>query len=132
MLKMMEVCKAQGFVYGIITENGKTLTGASENLRGWWKEKVRFEHNGPFAVLKYLSENPISGENENLGSTSSTTHTLHELQDATLCSLLSCLLPHCDPPQRQFPFEKGVPAPWWPTGDEDWWAQLEIDQGPPP
>ncbi|KVI08478.1 hypothetical protein Ccrd_013151 [Cynara cardunculus var. scolymus] len=41
MLKMMEVCKAQGFVYGIIPENGKPVSGASDNLRAWWKEKVR-------------------------------------------------------------------------------------------
>ncbi|KAK6163116.1 hypothetical protein DH2020_002957 [Rehmannia glutinosa] len=40
MLKMMEVCKAQGFVYGIIPENGKPVTGASDNLRAWWKEKT--------------------------------------------------------------------------------------------
>ncbi|WVZ10633.1 hypothetical protein V8G54_015163 [Vigna mungo] len=33
MLKMMEVCKAQGFVYGIIPEKGKPVTGASDNLR---------------------------------------------------------------------------------------------------
>lgn len=39
MLKMMEVCKAQGFVYGIIPENGKPVSGASDNLRAWWKEK---------------------------------------------------------------------------------------------
>ncbi|KAK8961483.1 Protein ETHYLENE INSENSITIVE 3 [Platanthera guangdongensis] len=39
MLKMMEVCKAQGFVYGIIPEKGKPVSGASDNLRGWWKEK---------------------------------------------------------------------------------------------
>ncbi|KAL1828262.1 hypothetical protein ACET3Z_006674 [Daucus carota] len=40
MLKMMEVCKAQGFVYGIIPEKGKPVSGASDNLRAWWKEKV--------------------------------------------------------------------------------------------
>ncbi|KAF5729363.1 hypothetical protein HS088_TW21G01528 [Tripterygium wilfordii] len=40
MLKMMEVCKAQGFVYGIIPEKGKPVGGASDNLRAWWKEKV--------------------------------------------------------------------------------------------
>ncbi|TQD84129.1 hypothetical protein C1H46_030329 [Malus baccata] len=39
MLKMMEVCKAKGFVYGIIPENGKPVTGASDSLREWWKEK---------------------------------------------------------------------------------------------
>ncbi|KAH0904080.1 hypothetical protein HID58_043583 [Brassica napus] len=46
MLKMMEVCKAQGFVYGIIPENGKPVIGASDNLREWWKDKVRFDRNG--------------------------------------------------------------------------------------
>uniref|UniRef100_M4E573 Ethylene insensitive 3-like DNA-binding domain-containing protein n=1 Tax=Brassica campestris TaxID=3711 RepID=M4E573_BRACM len=50
MLKMMEVCKAQGFVYGIIPENGKPVTGASDNLREWWKDKVRFDRNGPAAI----------------------------------------------------------------------------------
>ena len=32
MLKMMEVCKAQGFVFWIIPEKGKPVTGASDNL----------------------------------------------------------------------------------------------------
>ncbi|RWW78090.1 hypothetical protein BHE74_00013708 [Ensete ventricosum] len=50
MLKMMEVCNAQGFVYGIIPEKGKPVSGASDNLRGWWKEKVRFDRNGPAAI----------------------------------------------------------------------------------
>ncbi|KAF6146500.1 hypothetical protein GIB67_037800 [Kingdonia uniflora] len=50
MLKMMEVCKAQGFVYGIIPEKGKPVSGASDNLRAWWKEKVRFDRNGPAAI----------------------------------------------------------------------------------
>ncbi|GAU51213.1 hypothetical protein TSUD_134580 [Trifolium subterraneum] len=50
MLKMMEVCKAQGFVYGIIPEKGKPVTGASDNLREWWKDKVRFDRNGPAAI----------------------------------------------------------------------------------
>ncbi|RWW77949.1 hypothetical protein BHE74_00013852 [Ensete ventricosum] len=40
MLKMMEVCNAQGFVYGIIPEKGKPVSGASDNFRGWWKEKA--------------------------------------------------------------------------------------------
>ncbi|KAJ6708210.1 ETHYLENE INSENSITIVE 3-LIKE 2 PROTEIN [Salix viminalis] len=96
MLKMMEVCKAQGFVYGIIPEKGKPVTGASDNLRGWWKDR--------------------------------------ELQDTTLGSLLSALMQHCDPPQRRYPLEKGVPPPWWPSGNEEWWPQLGLpkDQGPPP
>ncbi|KAK1319479.1 ETHYLENE INSENSITIVE 3-like 1 protein [Acorus calamus] len=56
MLKMMEVCKAQGFVYGIIPEKGKPVSGASDNLRGWWKERVRFDRNGPAAIAKYLAD----------------------------------------------------------------------------
>ncbi|KAL0929078.1 hypothetical protein M5K25_001018 [Dendrobium thyrsiflorum] len=62
MLKMMEVCKAQGFVYGIIPEKGKPVSGASDNLRGWWKEKVRFDRNGPAAIANSsCSEYDVEG-----------------------------------------------------------------------
>ncbi|KAK1421555.1 hypothetical protein QVD17_23983 [Tagetes erecta] len=134
MLKMMEVCKAQGFVYGIIPENGKPVSGASDNLRAWWKEKVRFDRNGPAAISKYQADHSIPGTNEDSCSPVSTPHTLQELQDTTLGSLLSALMQHCNPPQRRFPLEKGVPPPWWPTGDEEWWSQLGLpkEQGPPP
>ncbi|CAN8270328.1 unnamed protein product [Cochlearia groenlandica] len=134
MLKMMEVCKAQGFVYGIIPENGKPVTGASDNLREWWKDKVRFDRNGPAAITKYQEDNNIPGSREGSNQIGSTPHTLQELQDTTLGSLLSALMQHCDPPQRRFPLEKGVPPPWWPTGKEEWWPQLglSIDQGPAP
>ncbi|OIW08145.1 hypothetical protein TanjilG_06688 [Lupinus angustifolius] len=57
MIKLMEVCNAQGFVYGIVPDNGKPIIGASENLRQWWKEKVKFDRNGPAAVAKYEAEN---------------------------------------------------------------------------
>ncbi|GER55011.1 ethylene insensitive 3 family protein [Striga asiatica] len=124
MLKMMEVCKAQGFVYGIIPEKGKPVSGASDNLREWWKDRVRFDRNGPAAISKYHSTRegpvPVSGP---------TPHTLQDLQDTTLGSLLSALMQHCNPPQRRFPLEKRVPPPWWPTGKEEWWRQLG---GPPP
>uniref|UniRef100_A0A2P2LS88 ETHYLENE-INSENSITIVE3 protein n=1 Tax=Rhizophora mucronata TaxID=61149 RepID=A0A2P2LS88_RHIMU len=134
MLKMMEVCKAQGFVYGIIPEKGKPVTGASDNLREWWKDKVRFDRNGPAAIAKYQADNSIPGKNEGCDSIGPTPHTLQELQDTTLGSLLSALMQHCDPPQRRFPLEKGFPPPWWPAGSEDWWPQLGLpkDQGPPP
>jgi len=134
MLKMMEVCKAQGFVYGIIPEKGKPVSGASDNLRAWWKEKVRFDRNGPAAIAKYQAEHSIPGTNEDCNAVASTPHTLQELQDTTLGSLLSALMQHCDPPQRRFPLEKGVPPPWWPKGNEEWWPQLGLpkDQGPPP
>lgn len=134
MLKMMEVCKAQGFVYGIIPEKGKPVSGASDNLRAWWKEKVRFDRNGPAAIAKYQADHSIPGKHEDFNSAASTPHTLQELQDTTLGSLLSALMQHCDPPQRRFPLEKGIAPPWWPTGNEEWWLQLGIpkDQGPPP
>lgn len=134
MLKMMEVCKAQGFVYGIIPEKGKPVSGASDNLREWWKDKVRFDRNGPAAIAKYQAENAIPGKNEGTNPVGPTPHTLQELQDTTLGSLLSALMQHCDPPQRRFPLEKGVPPPWWPAGNEEWWHQLGLqkDQGPPP
>ncbi|KAI4340498.1 hypothetical protein MLD38_025327 [Melastoma candidum] len=134
MLKMMEVCKAQGFVYGIIPEKGKPVTGASDNLREWWKDKVRFDRNGPAAIAKYQADNAIPGKNEEGDPIGPTPHTLQELQDTTLGSLLSALMQHCDPPQRRFPLEKGVPPPWWPTGTEDWWPQLGLpkEQGTPP
>ncbi|XP_047980022.1 protein ETHYLENE INSENSITIVE 3-like [Salvia hispanica] len=134
MLKMMEVCKAQGFVYGIIPEKGKPVSGASDNLREWWKDKVRFDRNGPAAIAKYQVDNAIPGRNEGSSPVGPTPHTLQELQDTTLGSLLSALMQHCDPPQRRFPLERGVPPPWWPTGKEEWWHQLGLlkDQGSPP
>ncbi|PRQ32759.1 putative transcription factor EIL family [Rosa chinensis] len=134
MLKMMEVCKAQGFVYGIIPEKGKPVTGASDNLREWWKDKVRFDRNGPAAISKYQADNAVPGRNDGCNPIGPTPHTLQELQDTTLGSLLSALMQHCDPPQRRFPLEKGVPPPWWPTANEEWWPELGLpkDQGPPP
>nr|VDC90860.1 unnamed protein product [Brassica oleracea] len=135
MLKMMEVCKAQGFVYGIIPEKGKPVTGASDNLREWWKDKVRFDRNGPAAIAKYQAENNIAGGSNDCNSfVGPTPHTLQELQDTTLGSLLSALMQHCDPPQRRFPLEKGVPPPWWPNGREEWWPLLGLpsDQASPP
>nr|AEK84143.1 ethylene insensitive 3-like protein [Oncidium hybrid cultivar] len=134
MLKMMEVCKAQGFVYGIIPEKGKPVSGASDNLRGWWKEKVRFDRNGPAAIAKYQADNGIRSLNNEQNSKPVSPYSLQELQDTTLGSLLSALMQHCDPPQRRFPLEKGISPPWWPTGSEDWWPLLGFtnDQPPPP
>uniref|UniRef100_M1BE71 Transcription factor n=1 Tax=Solanum tuberosum TaxID=4113 RepID=M1BE71_SOLTU len=39
MVKIMEVCKGQGFVYGIVGEKGKPVSGSSDSLREWWREK---------------------------------------------------------------------------------------------
>ncbi|KAI4304776.1 hypothetical protein MLD38_040246 [Melastoma candidum] len=177
MLKMMEVCKAQGFVYGIIPEKGNPVTGVSDNLREWWKDKVRFDRNGTEAIAKYQAENAILGKNDEGDPIGPTLHTLQELQDTT-CDGAETLLrsrhkqatrparrhahtsttsllfyprntmtttqntqpnqmvaiTHCNPPQRRFPLEKGVPPPWWPTRTKDWWLQLGLlkEQGTPP
>ncbi|PIN18964.1 hypothetical protein CDL12_08367 [Handroanthus impetiginosus] len=119
MLKLMEVCQARGFVYGIIPEKGKPVSGASDNIRAWWKEKVKFDKNGPAAIAKYEAECISRGEGG-------------DLQDATLGSLLSSLMQHCDPPQRKYPLEKGIPPPWWPTGSEEWWMRLGLPKGHTP
>lgn len=131
MLKLMEVCKARGFVYGIVPEKGKPVSGSSDNLRAWWKEKVKFDKNGPAAISKYDTDciskgRGIGGQNGNSNSI------LQDLQDATLGSLLSSLMQHCDPPQRKYPLEKGLPPPWWPTGGEDWWTKLGLPKGQSP
>ncbi|KAM3398177.1 ETHYLENE INSENSITIVE 3-like 3 protein isoform X1 [Capsicum galapagoense] len=131
MLKLMEVCKARGFVYGIIPEKGKPVSGASDNIRGWWKEKVKFDKNGPAAIAKYEAECYAKGEgigNQN-GNPQSV---LQDLQDATLGSLLSSLMQHCDPPQRKYPLEKGISPPWWPSGNEEWWAKMGLPKGQNP
>ncbi|XP_057432266.1 putative ETHYLENE INSENSITIVE 3-like 4 protein [Lotus japonicus] len=131
MVKIMEVCNAQGFVYGIIPEKGKPVSGSSESLRGWWKEQIRFDQNAPQALSKYL---PLLENSDNM-DLSSYIHLLQDMQDSTLGSLLSALMQHCIPPQRRFPLERGVSPPWWPTGIEMWWGEqglLAQEQGPPP
>ncbi|XP_059292108.1 ETHYLENE INSENSITIVE 3-like 3 protein isoform X1 [Lycium ferocissimum] len=128
MLKLMEVCKARGFVYGIIPEKGKPVSGASDNIRAWWKEKVKFDKNGPAAIAKYEAECRAKGEG--IGKQNGNPQSvLQDLQDATLGSLLSSLMQHCDPPQRKFPLEKGVSPPWWPSGNEEWWVKMGLPKG---
>ncbi|XP_020988508.1 putative ETHYLENE INSENSITIVE 3-like 4 protein [Arachis duranensis] len=130
MVKIMEVCKARGFVYGIVPEDGKPITGSSDSLREWWKEDIRFEQTAPKAIAKFL---PLLEKGEL--DASSSIHLLQDLQDATLGSLLSTLMQHCMPPQRRYPLEKGVAPPWWPNGSEAWWGDqgfLAQEHGPPP
>ncbi|MBA0700120.1 hypothetical protein Goari_001690, partial [Gossypium aridum] len=93
MLMLMEVYNARGFVYGIVPEKGKAVSGASDNLRAWWKEKVNFDKNGPAAIVKYEAEclaMSVSDRNRNGNPCSS----LQDLQDATIGSLLSTLMQH--------------------------------------
>ncbi|EOA20651.1 hypothetical protein CARUB_v10000964mg [Capsella rubella] len=132
MMKIMEVCKAKGFVYGIVPEKGKPITGSSDSLRRWWKENVQFEQNAPDAITEYLTL--AAAELIDKSSSSSFLHMLQDLQDTTLGSLLSALMQHCMPPQRRFPLEKGIAPPWWPTGSELWWGEQGAahEHGAPP
>ncbi|KAL9160857.1 hypothetical protein ABFS82_08G227800 [Erythranthe guttata] len=131
MVKIMDVCKGQGFVYGILPGEGTPLTGSSESLRTWWKDTVVFDKNAPAAIAELLlPEIAAAGVLDPV----SCMHLLQELQDTTLGSILSALLPHCLPPQRTFPLDRGLAPPWWPTGDELWWGIQGVagEQGPPP
>ncbi|KAG5380169.1 hypothetical protein IGI04_028011 [Brassica rapa subsp. trilocularis] len=74
MLKLMEVCKVRGFVYGIIPEKGKPVSGSSDNIRAWWKEKVKFDKNGPAAIAKYEEECLAFGNSDNGASNVTETH----------------------------------------------------------
>lgn len=131
MVKIMEDCNAQGFVYGIIPEKGKPVSSYSDSLREWWKDQIRFDQNAPVAVSKYL---PLLSKDIDL-DIASYIHLLQDLQDSTLGSLLSALMQHCAPPQRRFPLEGGLSPPWWPNGEEIWWGEqglLAQENGPPP
>lgn len=87
MVKIMEDCNAQGFVYGIIPEKGKPVSSYSDSLREWWKDQIRFDQNAPVAISKYL---PLL---ENDLDISSFIHLLQDLQDST-CTRLSSLCSH--------------------------------------
>ncbi|KAK8567046.1 hypothetical protein V6N13_110124 [Hibiscus sabdariffa] len=128
---LMEVCKARGFVYGIISEKGKPVSGSSDNLRAWWKEKVKFDKNGHAVIVKYEAACLAMNESDN-GGNGSRRSNLKDLQDATLGSHLSSLMQHYDPPQRKYPLEKRIPPPWWPTRNKDWWVKLGLQQGQSP
>lgn len=85
-------------------------------------------------MLHDEAEHATPGSNEDSMPVAPTPHRLQELQDTTLGSLLLALMQHCDPPQRRYPLVVGIPPPWWPTSNEDWWPQLGLPkgQGPPP
>ena len=84
----MEVCKALSFVFGIIPKKGKLVSGAFDNFRAWWKEKVKFDKNRPAAIAKYEAKCLDMSEAENNQNRNSKS-ILQDSQDATLGSLLS-------------------------------------------
>ncbi|KAL6865333.1 hypothetical protein ACP4OV_016484 [Aristida adscensionis] len=133
MLRMMEACNARGFVYGVVDEAGVPVSGASDSLRGWWKDDVAFDRAGPMALLSAAAGSDCSPPSP--PPSTSLLHGLQDIQDSTLASLLSALIQHCSPPQRSFPLERGLPPPWWPTGREPWWGAqggAPARQGAPP
>ncbi|CAL9186612.1 unnamed protein product [Musa hybrid cultivar] len=134
MRELAEEGLAQGFVYGIVPYKGKPVSGASNNLLKWWKEIVRFGQNGPAAIREYQTDSSTHFVGKENPSEFSVPGSLQELQDTTLGSLLSALMPYCDPPQRRFPLEKGIPPPWWPNMSEEWWREMGMpkDPSPPP
>ncbi|CAL9764119.1 unnamed protein product [Musa acuminata subsp. burmannicoides] len=134
MRELAEEGLAQGFVYGIVPYKGKPVSGASNNLLKWWKEIVRFRQNGPAAIREYQTDSSTHFVGKENPSEFSVPGSLQELQDTTLGSLLSALMPYCDPPQRRFPLEKGIPPPWWPNMSEEWWREMGMpkDPSPPP
>ncbi|XP_040379399.1 protein ETHYLENE-INSENSITIVE 3-like 2 [Oryza brachyantha] len=137
MLKMMEACNARGFVYGIVDETGVPVSGSSDSLRGWWKDDVAFDRAGPTALSTPAADGGGRGSLPSPASEAAASflHGLLDIQDSTLASLLSALIQHCEPPQRSFPLDRGLPPPWWPTGGEAWWGlqgEAQASQGPPP
>ncbi|GKV25350.1 hypothetical protein SLEP1_g34801 [Rubroshorea leprosula] len=69
-----------GFVYGIVPEKGKPLTGSSDSLQEWWKEKVRFKKNAPLASADILPPVLEQGQLD----PASCMHLLQDLQDTTI------------------------------------------------
>ncbi|KAJ0096305.1 hypothetical protein Patl1_27250 [Pistacia atlantica] len=132
MVKILEVCKGQGFVYGIVPEKGKPVTGSCDSLQEWWKEKVCFDKQAPLAVAEFMA--PLLENEDGEVDLISNMHLFYDLQDTTLGSLLSALMQHCAPSQRWFPLDRGLAPPWWPTGKENWWGEQGMSQehGPPP
>ncbi|KAK3036652.1 hypothetical protein RJ639_030221 [Escallonia herrerae] len=70
----------------------KPVSGASDNLRAWWKEKVKFDRNGLAAIAKYQVDNLVPEKFEDCIAVASIPHALQELQDTTLGSLFSALM----------------------------------------
>ena len=112
---IMKDCKARGFVYGIIPEKGRPVTGSSDSLRLWWQEKVCFDRAAPMNLSLLAPSSllppplPIINISPNCDNVvPMDMHLLQELQDTTLGSIISALMQHCVPPQRRFPLERGL------------------------
>jgi ethylene-insensitive protein 3 len=68
---------------------------------------VKFDRNGPAAIMKYKQEGgfQVFGSNENMFNRDHnyvSLRNLHDLPDTTLGPLLSCLMHSCDPPAKRY------------------------------
>jgi ethylene-insensitive protein 3 len=120
----IEQCTAKECVYAMVTEDGKIVTGASDSLRAWWKEQVMFDKDGPAQIELYRKKYSLPSNVAKYREAKSTRELLMELSDPTLGSMLALLMQHCDLPQHNFPYEKRVPPPWWPTAQEGWFLDF--------
>ncbi|KAJ0963106.1 hypothetical protein J5N97_028228 [Dioscorea zingiberensis] len=64
------------------------VSGASDDLCGWWKEKIASYRDGPAIIAKYQADNVIPGVNSEMSSGALSPYSLQELQGTTLESLL--------------------------------------------
>ncbi|KAL5992323.1 ETHYLENE INSENSITIVE 3-like [Asimina triloba] len=80
-----EGCKARGFIYGIIPEKGKPVTGSSDNFRAWWREIVKFDQGAAAALANCVA----AAEKPDAVELASYMHRLQELQDTTLAGVAS-------------------------------------------
>ncbi|GMP26158.1 hypothetical protein CsSME_00002727 [Camellia sinensis var. sinensis] len=130
---IMEDCKAKGFAYGIVPEHGKPITGSSDSLRSWWKEKVRFNQLAPAAIAKFVSPLLPLEQADQLDDPTSHMHLLllarHNFGLNSLCPTAT----QCTSTEVVFPLEKGLAPPRWPTEKELWGDQgMQQEQGLPP
>lgn len=130
---VMKAFEAKGYVFGIISKDCKAISGSSPNLEQWWKDQC-FSYKAPRVIAKYGKKKAILDKLlKNNSKRFYIRPSLSNIRDTILSFVLSALIKKCNPPQRNFPFGKGVPPPWWPTGNEEWLPQLNLKiQGPPP
>ncbi|CAL2243218.1 unnamed protein product [Prunus armeniaca] len=97
-VKIMEVCKGKGFVYGIVPEKGKPVTGSSDSLREWWKDKVRFNRNAPTTIAEYLPALIFEQEEEvSIDHGAPPYRKPHDLKKAWKVSALAAVIKHMAP-----------------------------------
>ncbi|KAG6522954.1 hypothetical protein ZIOFF_020111 [Zingiber officinale] len=107
------------------------------------KKETAKAYNGVLRYLKKLTEvSSIKGfvfavipeEGKPMTCASGSLRAWWSEKDTTLGSIISALVQHCDPSQKKFPIDEGIPPPWWPTATEDWWPELGLPtgEGPPP